>query len=469
MSLSSYNQQQLSKSDVLSLLFQLFPWARDLQDLPVREYACAVYHPFPQQHKCESRIHGMTQLRSWIGRAAKRKGFSRSQINAFESEIANFPVIQTGPHLHLLIEPDAFYTHLFSLLGLKARNSRSYLSYACSTVKFVERGRKGPGWLTLGGRAINVFGLSRSGMIPYSILARNGGYEFRLLDADRNRDASSLVAELAEQLPVGAFPSAAEAILEANQGLWHRHFGPSVDFLQLDDEDVADLVVAHLADDKSFLQAWLADDGQLASRIIAEIDLLALTPWSGWLKNSTHFFWGCRGGRIFPLSLNGTTLTSCGKEGFNLPFTAPSLSEALIAGKIIPNLFLVFVVIAMLPGMRVLGGSRHAIYFPLMRYTLCCALAKVGADDALLKNLVADARPGAWGHRVINSPAQPFALLRENRMHGLSGLLETYGSVPLQQSCGGMESFTFDPLWADLGRAVTFGEVSTNTGPWVFS
>lgn len=44
---------------------------------------------------------------------------------------------------------------------------------------------------------------------------------------------------------------------------------------------------------------------------------------------------------------------------------------------------MMFIVTAMLPGVRVLGGSRHTIYYPLMRYVLGSALRATGADPNL--------------------------------------------------------------------------------------
>lgn len=48
------------------------------------------------------------------------QGCAEDRIHRIGEEILKAPVMQTGPHLHLLIEPDAYYTHLFSLMGLMA-------------------------------------------------------------------------------------------------------------------------------------------------------------------------------------------------------------------------------------------------------------------------------------------------------------------------------------------------------------
>ncbi|WP_341487105.1 hypothetical protein [Pararhizobium sp. A13] len=466
------NQQPLSegdavsKGDILALMFELFPWARSYQQTPVRDYAKAAFDVAPLSPDCTIRHHAMSLLRSWIGRAARLRGFAEPQVSRFETEIMAFPVMQTGPHLHLLIEPDAFYTHLFSLMGLNAHRRQSYISYACSTVKFVERGRKGPAWLNLDGQAINVFGLSRRKMIPYSILAKNDRYGFRLQNADLPGHAPEAIVRLMRILPSSDFPSAAEAIKNANRCLWDHYFKGCADFLQLDDDDVADLVIAHLCDEQSWLRLRLIEDRTLASEVLASIDQLAGTAWRGWLKNSTHFFWGCDDGKLFPLWLDGAFLRASTQAKLVIPFSATSLVDALRSRTIVPNLLLMFIVTSMLPGVRVLGGSRHVVYYPLMRYAVCNALRKNGADRSLLVTLSRDVRPGAWGHRVISAAAEPFSLIEEA---GISALLDDYGGLNLEEACGPLSGFTQDPLWAGLAEAFASGKASPASAYWALS
>lgn len=460
---------QISKAEVLNLLFDLFPWARKFEKAPVRDYAAAVFDALPQIQSCDTRIHAMSLVKAWVGETARRRGFDAALAARFENDIASVPVIQTGPHLHLLIEPDAFYTHLFSLMGLGAQQRQTYLCYACSTVKFVERGRKGPGWLELQGQSINVFGLSRSKMIPYSVLAKNGPYQFRLQSADCPGDEPETVARLKQILPLRDFPSAAEAIKSANRCLWRRYFHECISLLQLDDDDVSDLVAKHLSDGKSWLCRRLIGDAQFATEILACVDQLAQSPWQGWLKNSTHYFWGRENGRLFPLRLHGRTLCGKGKEDVQIPFSADCLVNALREGRVVPNLLLMFIVTSILPGVRVLGGSRHTIYYPLMRYAFCTALEKSGRDMVLLATLAQDAMPGAWGHRVISSAAEPFALLEGAGEENIAALIDRFGSMPLDQACGTLSGFTTDGLWADLARAVASGDVAITDSEWAYT
>lgn len=457
----------LERERVLAVLFDLFPWARAYRSGPVRAYAAALYE-VKTDVSCPVRAHARRAVCKWVSRTARAQGLSRTNAARLAAEIEAFPVLQTGPHLHLLIEPDAFFTHLFSMMGLRSRDAGGYLSYACSTVKFTERSRKGPGWLMLDGQPVNVFGLSRREMIPYSILAERGPCQFRLRPAEGTWQSADAIDELWQVLPRIEFSSAATAIKSANQNLWQRYFDRRLPFLQLDDCDVAGLVIAHLEDPGSWLTSTFLADPKLPVIMLRAIDRLASTPWRGWLRNATHFFWGNDDGGLYPLLLDDGILRPADDQGEGIAFTAEALTKALAAKRIIPNLFLVFMVIAILPGIRVLGGSRHAVYYPLMRYAFCAALVDTGADDELLRSLLHDKRPGAWGHRVIDGAAEPFALVR-GKTSNLELLLSRYGSTPLERACGSLDSFTQDALWTELALALASGTASTMRGAWAFA
>ncbi len=459
---------QLTKHAVLELIGTLFPWIAEYRHQSLADYARAAFDAEPHADGCEVRHHAMLLLQRCVRRAARTAGFTDYRANAISAEIADAPVMQAGPHLHLLVEPDAYYTHLFSLMGLSAHRRTAYVSYAVSTVKFVERGRKGPGWLKLGGEAINVFGLSRSRMIPYSILAQNGSYRFALKNVDHPGGDGDLVARLRSILPQGEFASAALAIKQANAALWERYFDPAVDFLQIDDEDVADLVVEHLKDKSSWLTRNLFEKKGFVQCLLSSIEALAGGRWQGWLKNTTDLFWGSDCGRLFPLRVTGCRLQARGAEDFSLEFTAAAVIEALQARKIVPNLLLMFIVTAILPGVRVLGGSRHTIYYPLMRYAVGRALVMNG-DRELGAVIATDRRSSVWGHRALLANAEPFAELDMLGPSNIQSALSKYSKLSLEEACGTLESFVSDPLWAYFKAQHCEGAVSVNDPEWTFS
>lgn len=445
----------IPKADVLALLFRLFPWSQRFEDAPVRDYAAALFDAVPQKARSESREHGMSVLQSWVGQTARRRGYDDALASMFEREILSFPVMQMGPHLHLLIEPDAFYTHLFSIMGLSALGRQTYLSYACSTVKFVERGRKGPGWLRLEGQAINTFGLSRSRMIPYSVLAANDQYAFRLVNVDNPGHEPETLARLRAILPSGQFSSAADAIKSGNDCLWRHAFDQKLSFMQVDDADVVHLLITHLSDENSWIRRRLFKDCSLACEIITAIEKLDDTPWRGWLRNTTHFFWGCCDGQLFPLWLQDGYLRSFGKHELTVDYSPSSIIDALVAGRIIPNLLLMFIATTMIPGVRSLGGSRHTIYYPLMRHAVCTALQKSGEEEDLLPDMVAERVPCAWGHRVVSDECEPLSLAESSG--GVTALVQRFGGMTISGASGSLSGFTEDILWAELVEAFSSG------------
>jgi hypothetical protein len=459
----------ISKSDVLDLICTMFPWIDDFRCRPLVDYARTVFDVEPSHSSCEIRQHARKLLGRCVNNAARHAGFSADTSDRFRNEILEFPVLQTGPHLHLLVEPDAYYTHLFSLMGIRAHRRPAYISYAVSTVKFVERGRKGPGWLRLEGDAHNVFGLSRSQMIPYSVMARNGPYRFKLANVDRPNAVGDAGLRLMSMLPHTEFPSAATAVKQANIALWKKFFDAKVDFLQLDDDDIADLVVEHLSDNSSWLARELISDQDFAADLLRRTEEVCAGAWGRWFKNSTDFFWGSDKGRLFPLRLVDGCLRAEEAENYMLPYEADELIAALRSHRIIPNLFLMFIVTAMLPGVRVLGGTRHTIYYPLMRYVLASTLRAKGGNSDLLAALEGDFRPGVWGHRVLLRESEPFSELRSLRGGDVSSLLDRYRNLPLAEACGSLDSFVSDPAWVDLKTAIGQDAVSRQSEEWTFS
>ncbi|NTH16692.1 hypothetical protein G6L99_31765 [Agrobacterium rhizogenes] len=405
----------------------------------------------------------MTRFRKLVARIALKAGANKEDAEDASRQIAASPVMQTGPHCHLLIEPDAFYTHLFSALGLTAHAHQWHICYGSSTVKFTEKSKKGPGWLSLGGEVVNVFGLSRSRMVPYSICGFKGPYRFTL--AGQNGEPTNpAVARLQAILPDMEFPSAAEAIKAANQILWRRSFPASLKLLQFDDIDVADLVAEHFEDPASWLSARFVGDGLFAESILREMDQLNAGPWEGWIRQTTDFFWGLEDGRIFPLRLRDGVLSGGSDSIRDVRFDHESIAASLRQRELVPNLLTTFLVTSILPGIRVLGGCRQTVYYPLMRHLVATALESSGDRD-LLDALRADERPGLWGHRVLRpKEGSPFMELEEN-----GAALEVaarYGAHSLEDAAGDLASFTSDPIWAELSAHIRAEAIHPASAEW---
>jgi hypothetical protein len=457
-----------AKRAIFGSLAALYPWTRPFQSRPVRDYAFRLFETPAAGPMPEIRLRSFAKLLDLISKAARRNGLSRDTAAEICRDFEKRRVLQTGPHLFLLMEPEAYYTHLFSLLGLSAHGCSTYVSYAVSTVSLVEKPRKGPGWLTFDGKPINVFGLSRSRMIGYSLLAGPESYRFEMVPAKPNAQGDAL-ALLRSLLPKSQFERPAHAIKAANLSLWPKLFGSRIAFLQMDDEDIADLVADHLSDEDSWLRKRLIEDPKLASNILAEIDRLAASPWSGWLARGTDFFWLYENGKRLPLRLRGGELVHLATGMKVARYAAPDILERLANRSLIPNLFLVFLVLSILPGVRALGGSHQPIYYPLMRYILCRALTALNADPDLRHALATDDLPGAWGHRVIECEDDPLVCLRDTNCKETSHMIERIGDVSLMNVCGSMRSFVSDPSWLELHRRLQDRTIAPTDAEWRFA
>lgn len=431
---------------------------------PLKDYAQAIYRTESPSSESLHRQVAAARFRCFIERIALRSGATQADAENASRQLAASPIIQTGPHCHLLIEPDAFYTHLFSMLGLIAHGHRWHICYSASTVKFVEKAKKGPGWLRLGGDAVNVFGLSRRRMDPYSICGFNGSYRFALSNQQGSAPVNAAAARLKAILPDTEFPSAAEAINAANLTLWRRSFPPSLGLLQFDDIDVADLVAEHFEDPASWLSTHLAGGGQFAQKLLRTLDRLNGGPWAGWTRQTTEFFWGLADGRIFPLRLKDGILLGGSSPAFHVRCDPQSIAAALRQRKLVPNLLLTFLVISILPGIRVLGGCRQTVYYPLMRYLVATAL-EPSDDRGLLDTLRADVRPGVWGHRVLRpDDGYPFRELEE--CGDMSELAARYGNCSLEEASGNLFSFTSDPIWVELAAHIKARRIHHASPEW---
>ncbi|MBY5379087.1 hypothetical protein HFN07_37670 [Rhizobium leguminosarum] len=393
-------------------------------------------------------------------------GFGPDDAKSASVELTASPVLQTGPHCLLLFEPDAFYTHLFSLLGLQSSGRRWHVTYAGSTMSFKEAAKKGPGWLRLEGEALNLFGLPRSRMDGRSICCLNGSYRFALSNSAGVEAPTDAAKRLLAELPPTLFPSAAEAIKSANAKLWNSHFASSVNLLQLDDFEVAGLIGDHLEDPNSWLYKFFIAERH-AALLPDAMERLNAGPWRGWLRRTTDYFWYVGPERVLPLVLDGGCLRSPASPDIMVKFSPHNIARAVRDRKLLPTLFLAFLVLSILPGTRALGGCRQPVYLPLLRYLTALCVERSGDSD-LLSDLLQDDHPGMWGHRVLRqADGEPFHDVEASG--GISTLLENYGVLPLYEASGDLASFTADILWAEMSNHLVSGAIKFSSSEWKWS
>lgn len=452
--------------DIRRALTMLVPSIEAYWEKPLQTYAAAAYEVQRQTGTSATRDHAMKLTQAMVERAALKAGFSSADAMSASKELTASPVLQTGPHCLVLFEPDAFYTHLFSLLGLQSLGRRWHISYAGSTMSFKESAKKGPGWLRLEGQPLNLFGLPRSRMDGRSICCSNGPYRFALSNSLGVEAPTDLAKRLFAELPPSLFPSAAEAIKAANATLWRSHFGPSTNLLQIDDFDVAGLIADHLEDPNSWMYGFFIAERH-AALVPNVIEGLNEGPWRGWVRRSTDYFWYVGPERVLPLALDEGYLRSSDYPDVMVKFSPNSIASAIRDHKLLPTLFLAFLALSILPGIRALGGCRQPVYLPLLRH-LAALLAKRSGDIELVNVLREDDHPGMWGHRVLRPQAgEPF--IDAQTYGGVSELLEKYSALPLLEASGDLASFTGDVLWAEMNEHLMSGEIKFSSAEWKWS
>lgn len=102
-------------------------------------------------------------------------------------------------------------------------------------------------------------------------------------------------------------------------------------------------------------------------------------------QGGTHFFWGvdARGRRIhLSLESEGNALLLSGRDiedqPYRYPFTPEGLTGAMRTGRLLPGLFLTFLVVSFARGFRCFGGPWQIDYLPLMQAGLVNALNASG-------------------------------------------------------------------------------------------
>lgn len=453
-------------AEIRFALSALMPSIQPFWSQSIEAYSTEAYRLGRPRSASLVRNHAMTLLRAVTERAALKAGYNTNEASAAGRELLQSPVIQTGPHCLLLFEADAFYTHLFSMLGLVAHRREWHITYFGTTMSFKESAKKGPGWLRIDGEPLNLFGLPRSRMDGRSICCPNGPYRFALTNSEGEKAPGQASRQLLDDLPSFSFASAAEAIKCANQKLWRKRIAAPLKLLQLDDFDIAELVADHLDDAGSWMAKCFVSGG-VAEELSADIDRLNAGPWRGWIKRTTDHFWLVERDSVVPLRLHAGYLRSGDASHPGIEFTPSAIAAAIRDCKLLPSLFTAFLVLSILPGARALGGCRQTVYLPLMRYITALSLTRNG-DHELLHALRQDERPGQWGHRVL-LPADADPIREIDTAGGISTVLHKYGNMRFTEASGDLTSFTKDAIWAEMSRHLANGDISADSPEWSWS
>lgn len=377
------------------------------------------------------------------------------EIGKILEQFEHRPVIQSGLHCLLLMDRITFDALLLAWLGAVENGLSAFVGFTGTTMTMETVGREGPGWLDVGDDKVNLFGMGRHKLCRKSTcVAGPVSLNKHALEAVGNETDVSrwLGILLASQDKV--FGTAADALTTLNEDLvanWDRS-GMAVPVF-IDDRLAASAMARHLDDDGNLLSRLLTQPAR-RRRLDHALQEAASGPFGRFLPNTTDYFWGIREQRVRKLVLqNGHLIEPDRPHGLSVPFERQHLRQALLDGVLLPNLFLMFLVLAILPRVRVVGGLRQIGYVALFHSILLAALDENVPEE---RDLAAElqVRENAWGMRVIDekiSVREQLAVLPEGAL--FPDLLRQYRSRTFAETTEDLKLVRENARWRKIGKA----------------
>ena len=329
-----------------------------------------------------------------------------SHANEALAEFIKIPVLQTGPHCQLLVERSRFYSAIFSLIGLNSIGHKYCFLENCSTVSFTEKANTGPGWITFHDTSINVFGLSRRTLLKSSVYAYNAPLSFELnptLGKIKINKINLLLKELKELIGSEKFNSATKAFNKANHTLWRswdkfKEFYP----IFLDEYFFVKLLLSHLSDSNSIVYRIL-NDCNYYNKILSNIKDEAKLPTGSKIPHQTEFFWTIRKKKIHALVINdGKIFNENHIDELCFDFNITNIKKGLKEGILIPDAFMIILMLSILPNVRIVGGSRQIAYYSPFQRVFMDILNEKNDDELGLKEYLQKNFNSAWGATVLD-------------------------------------------------------------------
>lgn len=352
-------------------------------------------------------------------------------------------VIQTANHCQLLLDAPSFYSTFLTWMGAKSAGLRNYVVFNSIAVTLETRARSGPGWVPATGSSLPLFNVSRRTLERTSVMG--------LANPSFNAETIDILSDLGIELPwreIEAMPmaSAENLITSANLGLhskWSPN-GPGVVFIN--DRFISNLLIEHIKHRTLVYDILFEPDRRHA--LLKNLSEHRGRPHGGSLiPKSTELFWALDKGRIQPLSVLGSRIMS-NKINFDVIIDPVSIVELLESGEIIPDLFVLFIILSFLPRVKVLGGLRQIGYIPMLQKVFLDSLDLSDPSE----NQIFDALNGhplhGWTMRAIDLPISVLELSKTlGNMELFSNFAGKLSRSTLRDLSGGLSRMSVHPAW----------------------
>ncbi|HHF7375826.1 hypothetical protein [Legionella bozemanae] len=379
------------------------------------------------------------------------KLFFGSQPINFEcafSEFDRYPILQTGPHCQLYTNEVDFNAILMSWMGSKIHrlNHMFLLNSVTRTLQWSKK--QGPGWLNLKHEVINLFALTPKQMSKLSVCSPYPRLtycrdNFTQCLSQSNYFEQKGLDKLLTSIDFKEYEGFISAFTLSNQRLLAQCTqDQEIQPLIMNDYFTSLLVAEHLHKPEGIIYQLIFSP-EKRTKLNHSIASMMHEKSHIFLKQGTEFFWGVRDNKIRALTIENHVLkektTNLSKQ-LKIPLDHQSIRTALIDGLLIPNIFLSFLVLCLMPQIRVLGGTRQIAYFPLIQKIFCTLLnPDILEEHELLQELLSNDL-NAWGTNFIQDKLTP---------------LEWLGRLPSGKEFSSLSTYYLNKSVAEITQELT--------------
>ncbi len=375
------------------------------------------------------------------------------------TSFSDTPMMQLADGSNLLYDTETFLTNYIYQTACRERNISFLFTQQCSRSKMMMNSKAtvGSGFLDLEGDVHAVFDVSRSRLSRASIATLKGPvkFEFNPLGMRLPSYAALPLPDILQELKNQDFPSAADAVLQANQHIWTAlQIKGRKKLIQFDERLSGEIVRRHIDDQNSPIYRMLFDPSVRKSFVENQTSVVD-SPKNLILKDTTNFFFYVDGETVRPAKIHdgkGGVVMVDGENGksVSIDFSPNGVQEALREGVLFPDLALSYIALSILPGTLAFGGASQHEYLP----QIARILDLTNDETKFLEEDIPayeNSDPYA-GSRMICGLVEVDDRLKRiisvlNRSSDLKGLDDELLDKPLSESLGDMHYFDYFDLF----------------------
>lgn len=408
---------------------------------------------------CSSKIAVQSRARFY---SALELFFASQSVN-FElaiSEFDRYPILQTGPHCQLYVNEIDFNAVLMSWMGSQIHQVKHafILNSVTRTIQWGKR--QGPAWLELKKYdEINLFNLTPKQMSKLSVCTPYPGLTYFIDHFTKYcMQSDSCEKKGLEKLLLSIEPKEYDGFIQAftssnKKLLMQCDSDQEIQPLIMNDHFTSILVAEHLTNQEEIIYQLIFSP-EKRKKLKQLVNSLTHEKHHVFLKQGTEYFWGVRDNKIRALKIEGDFLKEETKnlnKQLKIPLDHQSIRLALIDGLLIPNIFLSFLVLSLMPQIRVLGGTRQIAYLPLIQKIFIELLnPEILLEHELRQELLGNDL-NAWGTNFIRDETTPLEWLgRLPSGKEFSSLSAHYLNKSVAEITQELAIFKEHPIWKNM-------------------